>query len=544
MDRLESLCMGCMKDIGEETVCPYCKENRRRLQKLPFLQKESRLSERYIVGKALEINGEGSSYIGYDTEQKTPVYVKEFLPPNLCSRDSDSMDVKISEVNREKFNAELEKFLKYFRSVARLRNLSSIVAVYDIFKANNTAYVIFEWIEGMKLDKYITERGGHIKWDDARGMFLPLLSSLNDMHSANVLHLGICPKNMFVMPSGKIKLSGFAIRDLRKNGSIIESQLYDGCSAIEQYLDMYDVDNSTDVYGFTSTLFFALTGEYPPKALDRKKDDRLLMPHDLVKTFPSNVISGIASALRVYPNNRTLSFERMRAELSDSPISHIIEQEQVNVEVTPEKKKKEKKKNSNFILGILSCIVSLIVLVICLAVYWFGWKQDGNSKSKSTENSSQSINIGENLNSLQNQGNIGKISVLNLIGKNMKAAQEEAEKSGSYRILLLSEEFSDKVPEGCITSQTPGAGEEIEVNSAIAVNVSKGKKMRPLPSISGKSLSEASATVISSKLRPIEVREYSNNVPEGIAIGYKNYKPGDTVEYGSKVTIVISKGKK
>ena len=36
--------------------------------------------------------------------------------------------------------------------------------------------------------------------------------------------------------------------------------------------------------------------------------------------------------------------------------------------------------------------------------------------------------------------------------------------------------------------------------------------------------------------------DISKEFAEGVVIGYKNYNPGEKLEYGSEVTIVISKG--
>ena len=109
--------------------------------------------------------------------------------------------------------------------------------------------------------------------------------------------------------------------------------------------------------------------------------------------------------------------------------------------------------------------------------------------------------------------------------------------------MLLSEEFSDEIAEGCIISQTPSAGEEAYEGTMIAVNVSKGKKAKPLPSVEGKTLSEASQLLSENKIKSDSVSEFSDKYPEGTVVGYKNHKAGDEVEYGSQVTLIVSKGK-
>ncbi len=527
-----NICMGCMNPLNGKDICPYCGQSKDFEQESPLLPLNTILSERYIVGKNIDSNGESFNYIGYDKVKKSTVYIKEFFAPNMCYRDEDGVNIRPNGEDIKGFLIQKEKFLKYFRDIARLRGVNSILSLYDIFLENDTAYAIFEWIEGISLEDYIKEKKKPLSWNEARILFMPLISSLIQMHSSGVKHLGICPKNIIIIPSGKIKLIDFGSEDLRCANSPIEYRIYDGCSALEQYNNAYKVDESTDIYGLTASLFFALSGEYPSSALKREKNDKLLMPQNVVKSIPSNVISAIAGGLRVYPNNRTLSFERLRAELSDSPVIHA--ENRIN---TGKKQNKLKNKKSNFVWGIWSCIIALSVLCICLIVYWFGWKQnkyDANSLSEQEQSETESTE--EELSSRQ------KIHVPNLIGRNFKTLQNEIKEGENYRVVLLSEEFSDEIGEGCIITQTPEYGKEMDIGGTIAVNISKGSKMKELPNISGKTLAEASLLLTELDLIPKEIRERSSTVKEGNVIDYKDHNPGDKVEYNSEITIRVSKG--
>ena len=530
MKNMDNLCMRCMSDLKNENICPKCGEKKGEPQLTPFLPKKTILGSRYVIGAGLEINGEGLSYIGYDNVKETKIYIREFFPENLCIRREDFTNVMAYSYKKSLFEKELEKFLKYFRSVARLRNIPAICAIYDIFKENGTAYIIIEWVEGMRLDKFVSEKGGKLSWDEARPMFIPLISSLNKMHGARVLHLGISPKNIFVEPNGKMKLTGFAIDDLRKLNSPIEAQLYDGCSALEQYIDIYDMDQSTDVYGLTATLFLTLTGEYPQTATKRKKDDRLLMPRDVVRIIPDNVISGIASGLRVYPNNRTLSFERLKVEISGSNLAALSFTKEEKIDF-----KKDNKKNKNFILGLISCLVALVILGLCFIFYWFIFRN--NNQQSQNNASSEGLNTNETLEEIENKE---KILIPNLKGKKFEELKSQSKDSVGYEVLMLSEEFNDNIDQGYVISQTPGEGEEAYEGAIIAVNISKGSKMRKLPNIKGKTISEAALAVSAAGLIPVESWESSADIPEGYVVGYANNKEGDMVEYNSEVVIVRS----
>ena len=134
-----------------------------------------------------------------------------------------------------------------------------------------------------------------------------------------------------------------------------------------------------------------------------------------------------------------------------------------------------------------------------------------------------------------------KVQVPDLVGKDYKTIKSKP--SSEYQVLLSSEEFSESVNEGIIISQVPGASEQMDQGSAILVTVSKGKKMRKLPEITGLTISDASQKVTSAGFVPIQKQEYSDTVPSGAVIGYDGHNAEDMAEYGSEISILVSKGK-
>ncbi len=544
---MKNLCLNCFKEFEENSAeCPFCGYPVNNTQDFPFLPQKTVLAQRYVVGKSTKKSGESLEYAGYDKIKKSKVYIKEFFPANLCDRAEDFIKVAPKSDYKRFFNKFLMDFLKYFRAVARLRNLPMITSIYDIFEENGTAYIISEWIEGETLDKYLSQFGGTLHWDGAKILFMPLLSSISIMEKAGIKHLGISPENMIVTPDHKLRLVGFATENLRANKSILGKQLHDGCSAIELYKDTCDPNESTDVYGFAASLFLALTGEYPEPAPQREKNDKLLMPQDILSSLPENVVTALANALKVYPNNRTLSFETLRVELSNSPVLQVKNIESIEeLDIDPTNKNK---RGSGTIWGIISCVSALVILSAALAVYWFwlrnnsgtanGMPHGETSKQISTTDDIPTLETTETENS-DNTSN--KIKVPNLVGKTFKSIQSDNTIT-DYKIALLNEEFNDNIKEGCITSQTPEYGQEMEKGCTIAVNVSKGSKKRVLPDITGKTLSEASQLITAEKLVPVKSSDFSKEYPEGVVIGYKSYKAGDTVDYGTEVTIVVSQG--
>lgn len=537
------LCMNCMSRLeNHEDICPRCQEPRDAEQPEPFLPKKKILGERYIIGNGIKKDPEGLSYIGYDFIKNSKVYVREFFPSEICYRGADC-EVKIEDKPgfKNRFKVLNEEFLKYFRSIARFRNLSCVASVYDILEQNGTSYIILEWVEGTSLDEYLSSNGEAMSWKQARSLFMPLISPLSKMNSAGIHHLGLAPCNMMITSENKIKLVGFATANLRTNNGLESSELFEGCSALEQYIAGSEISESTDVYGFAATLFFALTGEYPLAALERKKKDRLLMPSNIMKELPDTVISAIANALRVHPNSRTISFEVFRLEISNSPVLQVKNIYDEPEEFEFSRSEPKSSNNTGRVLGIVSCVLSLVILAVCFGVYWF-WIKDKKINSDTAPKTSETTVAETKEETEETSSAEEKIDVPQLVGKSLSAAKSAAASANNYSVVVLSEEFHDTTSEGNIISQTPNYGEKMYSGSIIAVTVSKGPSKRKLPNIEGKKLSEAALMLTNEKFKPIEVSQSSQDFAEGTVIGYQDHKAGDVLDYGAEVYIVVSKG--
>ena len=80
-------------------------------------------------------------------------------------------------------------------------------------------------------------------------------------------------------------------------------------------------------------------------------------------------------------------------------------------------------------------------------------------------------------------------------------------------------------------------------NIIISVTVSKGAQMRTLPKVEGSKLDSAAADIAEQGLLATVEYEYSDTVAADRVIRYKNNEEGDTLEYGSSVVLIVSKGK-
>ena len=528
MSCLDNLCMNCMKNKGDNKVCPFCGYDNLDKQPIDCLKKGTVLQEKYVVGKVAYRNGESICYIGYDIRQKEKIYIKEYFPLDICTRDINNLRVIIKKDHENDFSFYMDEFLVYFRNLAKMRDLYAIESVYDIFGCNCTSYAICEAIDGIKLSRLIEKNEKPIDWEIAKTIFMPVLTALDKLSKANIYHLGISPETLVIGKDGRMYITNFAVNSVRQYGIFSNCELFKGCAAPEQYVKDDKPSEKADIYGFSASLFFTLVGVFPKPGNERKEDDRLLIPIKTLKTIPPYVVSAIARGLNINEKARTQTFEKLREELTETSALHICEQDEDLIRSS----NKDNRKLTNF-LGIS---VAFIVSFIALIVLWNAYSNYSYLGADEVKESSIS-----NLRS--DDGMEEKINVPDLTNINFNDAKSLGETTGNYKLLLSERIFNDDVKEGCIISQTPKSGENISKGSNIIVSISKGPKMQKLPQIEGLTLPEASFALSKAGLLPVKVEEYSDTILEGRVIGYSGHSVGDLLEHGEEVTIIVSKGK-
>ena len=132
-----SLCMGCMREIGDNVICPSCKFDNSAEQHSPLLPYNTLLHGRYVVGSAIETNGESTRYIAFDKQTGDVVIVCEFLPRGLFERDNDETSLTVRYENEDVFRKLMTDFISYFRTIAELKDFSALMRIHNIFPPHN-----------------------------------------------------------------------------------------------------------------------------------------------------------------------------------------------------------------------------------------------------------------------------------------------------------------------------------------------------------------------------------------------------------------------
>ena len=548
--------MGCMNPLPDgRTECGICGYRTNGQNPPPALPVRTLFSDRYLVGKLLEIGGDAAVYLGYDEVLKAPIYIREFLPDTLCERNSDGSLTVIAGCEGS-YREYADKFRSHARTLARMRELSAIVSVYDIFEQHNTVYTISEYCEGNTLETRLALAGGRIRWDEARPLFMPLLSALISLHSAGLCHLGISPENLILGNDGKLRLTGFRLPEARRVSTEVRPQLIAGYSAPEQYAFGQETGPMTDVYGLAATIFRTLTGNPPPDGSRRAKDSNdLFVPNNVAAELPDYVAAALFNALQADPEKRTHTMEQLRDQLSTAPAvsamreddrrqteaaasAAVEEPEEDDAEETPKKSSRTK----YAILIVAAVFILLLLLAGTVLLLLFPDAFGGNKDESSSSNDSSIATIyttepttGTTL-AVQKQ----QFPVQNVVGESYYDLKDDT-LNGRMKLEVASLEYSSR-PKGEILRQEPSAENMAAEGSAVKVVISAGPETITVPDVSGWNYQHAKLYLEALGFKVDEMRVVSDTVDIDLVESVSEV--GKQLELGSTVTIRVSNTKK
>lgn len=307
-----NLCPGCMNEVGDSNICPYCGFNLKSEQTAPFLAYGTVLAGKYVIGDILEQNSEGVTYLGLDTITNNCVRIREFLPESIVEREKNETKVTVKEDYRPAFKTLITEFLNNWHALMRLKANEDIITVLDVFESNDTAYAIAEADGNQTLSDYLEENNGTLTWDVINEKLFPVMDALSAINNAGVIHGAISPDTLFLCSNGKFKPWGFSVSEARKVDAMLDADIRPGYAAIEQYNAENELSSATDVYGFIAVLYRCITGSVPVDAEIRLKEDTLAIPASVARELPDYVLAAFIGALQVSEKDRTQNMARLK----------------------------------------------------------------------------------------------------------------------------------------------------------------------------------------------------------------------------------------
>ena len=542
------LCMGCMSRLDENGKC-RCGYDENAPTDSACLPVRTVVGNRYLVGRMISMNGEGITYICFDTENEERAFIEEYMPQNMAKRNELTGEVTPLSGYEAQYKCLMTDFYDLFDALRNFRHNDYIIPVTDVIYDKNTAYAVHKYVKTISYGDYLTHNGGEFTWPQVKKLFMPLFTTLTYLHSNGFVHRGLSPESIRVNAKGQLMLSGFGTASLYTKGSAIEPELSEGYSAPEQYSSSSWQGEWTDVYSIAAVLYKSLTGTLPVSAAERRENDTLCPPEELEQNVPSNVSDAIMNAMQLSVEYRTQSIDDFTAELLESSKSNtmmydpqkagetggedIFKKTETILEKPVRKRyeEEEPKRGRKIPWGLIMFIIAMVVLLGVLAfVFRFpeviGIVRNNNSGSSVSESSNEE--------SSNDEGTVN-FGAPGLVGRYRKDV-EGNEKYQQFNLVFV-EENNSSYPEGMIFEQSIKKDTPVAEGTEIVLKVSVGPEKVPMPQCVGMTIEEARAALDALGIVYQEVPNFSTQYEYNI-VYEQSAAEGEEVATGNTLTKV------
>lgn len=260
---------------------------------------------KYKIESILGQGGFGITYVATQDLLDRKVCIKEFFFKDSCTRSSNGEIILGTEANRSIVERFLNKFIKEARTLSSL-NHPHIIRILDIFKENNTAYYVMDYIDGSSLEDIIKTKGT-INESNAVNYIKQVAGALDYIHQRSINHLDIKPANVMIRKSdNQAILIDFGVsKQYDSQGeqtSTTPVGISYGYAPIEQYRPggVSEFSPQADIYALGATLYKLLTGKTPPQAIEILYDGITGIP----TSISQNLKAAIEKSMQVKKNDR------------------------------------------------------------------------------------------------------------------------------------------------------------------------------------------------------------------------------------------------
>lgn len=377
---------------------------------------------KYKIEKVLGQGGFGITYLATQELLDRKVCIKEFFYKEYCERDEATSHVSLgTQSNHEIVERFMNKFLKEARTISQLEH-PHIIRIHDIFKENNTAYYVMEYIEGESLNDKVNQSGAMPEFE-AVEYIKQVASALDFIHQQSINHLDVKPANIMIRKlDNKAVLIDFGLsKQYDAQGgqtSTTPVGISHGYAPMEQYKQggVSSFSPQTDIYALGATLYKLVTGNTPPQAMDILDEGLPSLPSSL----SSSVAGKIKKAMQPRKVDRPKSIDEFLSGLNVSTQNIKTVQDEVKVQpkqsedeatmILNQQENKERKQQSQYVGDSPKPTISfepvenkeekknkdkvgcsLILILGCFILFFMTRDCDGSSTYDSNNSSNQVI---------------------------------------------------------------------------------------------------------------------------------------------------------
>ncbi len=385
----------------------------------------------------------------------------------------------------------VERFRREASAAAGL-NHPNIVAVYDRGEADDSYYIVMEYLAGPDL-KEVIRRRAPLPPGEAVDYALQILAALGAAHRRDVVHRDVKPQNVMVAEDGHLKVTDFGIAragaqtEMTEVGSVIGTAQY--LSPEQARGD--DVTAASDCYAVGIVLYEMLTGRVPfdgdrPMTVAMKQVNEPPVPPRIYEpAVPIELDAVVVKALAKRPGDRYRTAEEFRGALLDlrgeleggtamtrafaaAPATAATRvmppsappppppPRTARTRVAPIPPEEAPRRRRSRALPILLWLLALVVIGGVAAAY------------------------------LLSGGD--KVPVPSVQGLTLADAQDRIDQAG-----LVGEPVGveAEAEEGTVVSTDPSAGTEVDEGSTVVLRVSSGPGTVPVPDVTGERVGRA-----------------------------------------------------
>jgi serine/threonine protein kinase len=191
--------------------------------------------------------------------------LKELFLNGACYR-THANEVHVTRPDRDDGLWRWARF--YFSEEARITfalRHEGIVRIHDFFRTNNTAYIVYEMLDGSDLQGWGAAVRASLSHAEALDLLRSACDALDHVHALGFA--GSRHKPVLID-------FGAAVEQGTRNGSG-EIVVTPGFSPLEQYRTDTSQDARADIYALCATFYWLLSGRVPPEAPQRLASDSL-----------------------------------------------------------------------------------------------------------------------------------------------------------------------------------------------------------------------------------------------------------------------------
>ncbi|PWL63090.1 MAG: PASTA domain-containing protein [Oscillospiraceae bacterium] len=519
------LCMGCMSPLNPDGSCSHCSYRSGAPHRLDFLAPGEVLCDRYLVGVVRAACCDGPVYIGFDQQENIRVWIKEYMPQGLCTRNQADGSIEPKPGCEMPFKSLKSDFEDLCKGLQKMGGGEMLVPLIDLISAHKTVYGVYRLLKTVTLTEYLRQNGGELTWPDAKKIFMPLCRTVSDLHKKGYLHRGICPDNILLDDQGRPWLWGLAIAAARMKGELVPD-LCPGYSAPEQYEENGWPGTFTDVYALAAVLYKMLTGTMPPEAPSRMVKDNLAPASDLNARVPESVSDAISAAMMLSPDFRMETVEELTAALLESENTNtaVFDSERIKEVAEPEPSKPAPRVGKKTMLGLMAALVAiLVVALIAVARGMFPELFHFGGEPSQPEVSSSQVDT----------------TVPKFVGQYIEAVMTNAEYQSRFELRTTSR-YDSSYPAGVVVEQSTPEGAKMIHRGVIILTVSEGPQVVDMPDIVGSKLSFATKALSQQGIR-YQVLEVVDDSLEPGLVSKTSILPGEPLDKSQDVVFLYTK---